>query len=64
MVKNVQAKEGLMSVQELSAYLSVPEASVYAWRYRGTGPTAVKVGRYLRYRPQDVEDWLQKNTAR
>jgi excisionase family DNA binding protein len=48
----------LMTAEELAAYLAVPLATLYAWRYRREGPPAIKVGRHLRYRTQDVERWL------
>jgi len=48
----------LLSVKELALYLGKPVATLYAWRYRGDGPSAIKVGRSLRYRWSDVEAWL------
>jgi excisionase family DNA binding protein len=48
----------LLTPEELSERLRVPVATLYAWRYRGDGPRAVKVGRHLRYRAEDVERWL------
>lgn len=48
----------LLWTDEVAEILGVPVATVYAWRLRGTGPRALKVGRYLRYREQDVAAWL------
>lgn len=53
----------LLSVTELANYLSVPVATLYAWRYRGEGPPALRVGRYLRYRWSDVQRWLELRVA-
>lgn len=53
----------LMTVEELSDYLRVPKTTLYGWRYKGTGPPAIRVGRALRYRESDVERWLQSQTA-
>jgi excisionase family DNA binding protein len=50
--------EELWSPEDLAQYLGVPLATLYAWRYRGEGPPALKVGRHLRYRVADVEQWL------
>ena len=50
--------ERLITTEELAAYLSVPRSTLYAWRYRGEGPPAIRVGRYLRYRMTEVEGWL------
>ena len=48
----------LLSPQQLSEYLEVPVAALYAWRHRDTGPPAFRVGRHLRYRWIDVEQWI------
>lgn len=48
----------LWSVQDVSEYLAVPVRTVYGWRSAGTGPPARRVGKRLRYRPQDVVAWV------
>ena len=48
----------LITADELGEALGVPKATLYAWRYRGEGPPSLKVGRHLRYRAADVEEWL------
>jgi excisionase family DNA binding protein len=48
--------------QQLADYLGVPLASVYRWRYEGTGPRGIKVGKHVRYRRRDVEAWLETRT--
>ncbi len=52
--------ERLLSVQELAQYLGVPAATLYQWRYRGEGPPGFRVGKHLRYRWGDVEDWIER----
>ena len=49
----------LWSPDEVADYLGVPRATLYGWRYKGTGPRAMRVGRHLRYRRADVEAWLE-----
>jgi excisionase family DNA binding protein len=45
-------------VEELAAYLGVPKKTVYGcWRQWGL--RGYRVGRYLRFREQQVEEWLQ-----
>lgn len=51
---------GLWTVEETAAYLQVPVKTLYAWRLRGIGPRGIRVGRYVRYRPDDVEHWLDE----
>jgi excisionase family DNA binding protein len=53
----------LLSIQELADFLSVPLSSIYGWRGRGFGPPAIKVGRSLRWRPADVDEWLTTNAT-
>jgi excisionase family DNA binding protein len=52
--------ELLATVGEVAAFLRVPPKTVYQWRYLGLGPPAYRVGRYLRFRWDDVEVWLSK----
>ena len=50
----------LWTAQDVADYLTVPIATLYQWRYLGTGPTAYRVGRYLRYEPAAVQTWLEQ----
>ncbi|EGD44056.1 conserved domain protein [Nocardioidaceae bacterium Broad-1] len=50
--------EILWSVEEVSDFLQVPVNTLYQWRHKGTGPSAFRVGRFLRYDPAVVRDWL------
>jgi excisionase family DNA binding protein len=52
----------LLSPQQLADYLGIPLATVYRWRYEGTGPRGIKVGKHVRYRQQEVEAWLETRT--
>lgn len=52
------ADDRLWSVQDVSAYLGVPVWTIYSWRSAGTGPPGRRMGKRLRYRPQDVRDWV------
>jgi predicted DNA-binding transcriptional regulator AlpA len=36
----------------------VPVATLYAWRYHREGPPGFRVGRHVRYRWTDVEEWI------
>ncbi len=50
----------LLSVEDLAAYLDIPVATIYAWRYRRQGPPGFRVGRHLRFRREDVERWISE----
>ncbi len=41
--------------------LAVPVNSLAGWRYLGTGPAFVRVGRMIRYQREDVEAYIARN---
>jgi excisionase family DNA binding protein len=53
----------LWAVQDVAEYLGVPVATLYQWRTHGQGPAARKVGKYLRYKPDDVMAWFDAITT-
>ena len=44
--------------RELSELLGVPVGTLANWRSARTGPPFVKVGRHVRYRTGDVDEWI------
>jgi excisionase family DNA binding protein len=48
-----------MTADDVAAFLQVPLATLYNWRSEHKGPPAFRVGKYLRYRRQAVEAWLE-----
>lgn len=52
----------LITPPELAELTGVPERTLAQWRYLGNGPAYVKVGRHVRYRPEDVQAWLALQT--
>lgn len=48
----------LMTIEQLADVLQVPVDTVYAWRSKQHGPPAFKVGKYLRWKPEVVEAWI------
>jgi excisionase family DNA binding protein len=53
----------LLTVREVAEYLGVPVQTLYTWRSNGIGPRGSKVGRHVRYRPEDVEAWLEQKAS-
>lgn len=51
------ADSPFLTVDEVAERYQVPIATVRYWRHRGTGPKAVKIGRFIRYRLADVIEW-------
>jgi excisionase family DNA binding protein len=56
--KGKQVADSLLTPEGLAEFLGVPVATLYQWRYRGIGPRAYRVGRHLRYAPEEVDRWL------
>lgn len=52
-----------LTISDLADYLAVPVDTIYGWRTKGYGPPGIKVGRHLRYRRRDVEDWLESQST-
>lgn len=52
----------LATLEELAEYCQVPAATVYQWSSRGGGPKLIKVGRHLRARWSDIDQWLDEKT--
>ena len=54
--------DNLMTAPDLAEKFGVSEAALAQWRYRGTGPKFLKLGRRVMYRAVDVEAWLADRT--
>ncbi len=54
----MESLDKLLTVKDLADYLGVPVATIYAWRYHREGPPGFRVGRHVRYRWTDVEQWI------
>jgi excisionase family DNA binding protein len=50
--------ERLLRPMEVAEILGVPQSTLYAWRYRGDGPPAIRVGKHLRYLAAALNEWL------
>jgi len=50
----------LWTVEDVAEYLGVPRNTLYQWRTKGYGPRGVRVGKHVRYRPDDVNAWLDQ----
>jgi predicted DNA-binding transcriptional regulator AlpA len=42
-------------------YVGVSASTLRKWRIRGVGPRWCKLGRMVRYRIADLDDWLIEN---
>lgn len=53
----------LMTADATAEMLLVTKATLYAWRYKGTGPRAYRIGKELRYNLADVLAWLETRVS-
>jgi predicted DNA-binding transcriptional regulator AlpA len=54
----------LITTIELAAYLRMPAQTVRLWRTKGRGPQFIKMGKHVRYRWVDVEQWEAETVGR
>lgn len=47
-----------LTTPQAAAYLSVKPATLEQWRWNGRGPRFAKIGRAVRYRQVDLDDFL------
>ena len=57
------AASRLWTIEETSTYLGIPVGTLYQWRTRGRGPRSYRVGRWARYDPAEVRQWLDSQAA-
>ncbi len=48
----------LMTVEQMAEYLQVDQYTIYAWTRKGEMP-AFKVGRFWRFRKDEIDKWLE-----
>jgi excisionase family DNA binding protein len=56
----INPEKKLLTEREVAEALAVSRQTVSNWRFKGRGPRYLKVGRLVRYRPGDVEEFLKK----
>lgn len=53
----------LVTSRQAAEILGVPEGTLGQWRFAGRGPKFVKVGRMVRYRVSDIDEYLEERTV-
>lgn len=48
----------LWGPKELAEFLGVPVQTIYQWRTKGYGPPGRRVGKHVKFRPEDVQAWF------
>jgi excisionase family DNA binding protein len=52
--------KGTLTDIEVASRLGVSRFTVRSWRLKGVGPRFLKMGRAVRYRAQDVDDYVRQ----
>jgi excisionase family DNA binding protein len=52
----------LLSLEDLTAWTRIPKSTLYSLISDSRGPRCFKIGRSLRFRATDVEEWLNALT--
>ena len=58
--QQVPPLERVLTTSQLAAHLGVPSQTIHDLRHAGRGPRGFRVGRELRYRVSEVEQWLAR----
>ncbi len=53
-----ETKPRLLTIKQVSERLTVSVGCLSAWRIRGDGPPAIRVGSALRWDEREVDAWL------
>jgi excisionase family DNA binding protein len=56
--------DALLTVAEVARWLGVAEGTLRYWRHVRRGPPSLTVGAAVRYRPSEVEAWLEQQRGR
>jgi excisionase family DNA binding protein len=51
----------LLSEIETARLLGIPTGTLRRWRAQGRCPTHVRLGRLVKYRPEDVSRFVERN---
>ena len=60
---NHQKTTEFLNTREAASLLSLKKNTLEIWRVQGRGPAFVRLGRAIRYRIGDLENFVQKQTV-
>lgn len=58
MTQQIPKPRPLWGVGDVAEYLGIPVKTLYKWRLEKHGPACLRVGKHLRYVPDDVVAWV------
>lgn len=60
--KEYKMDEQLLTPAQVARHIGIATATLARHRSSGNGPAYIKLGRIIRYRHNDVIQWLRKNS--
>lgn len=60
----MMAATEIMTVIEAAGYVRLAETTLNKMRVAGTGPQFLKMGKAVRYRRSDLDDWIGAKVVR
>jgi len=58
-MQKIEIVNGMMTPQQLAAFLQVSNSTLKAWRLSREGPRFARVGRSIRYNQAEVDAWIE-----
>ncbi len=55
-------QDRLLDTPTAAEYLGMPADTLVYWRAMGTGPSFAKLGKHVRYRKADLDDYVDSQT--
>ena len=52
--------EMLWTIEDVVGYIGIPVRTLYHWRVKGKGPVGTRIGKHIRYVPEDVKTWFSE----
>ncbi len=56
----------LLTIDDVSKFVGLPVSTIYSQRHKrvGIGALGLRIGRHLRWRPSDIEAWLDAQSEK
>lgn len=61
---SVRVSSGLLDTVRAAEFLGISKQTMANWRMRGNGPPFIKMGGAVRYKPEDLNSWLDARRER
>lgn len=58
--QNLSADFKLLTAKQAAVKLESTEGTLGFWRHKGRGPNYVKCGKFIRYRIEDLDQWVKE----